>query len=165
MTELRQNYAIHNTCRSPHKRDARRQLIGPDRSKLNLNVGHLIIHRGRPLLVGGDVLRSVLPQLVALEASGMVEVFDYKSIRVDLKGMLGATAPVVAPVVAPVEPPPPPPPPAVEDIPPPPPVPEIEVPNAPPEEIPAPAVDSPEEEVTLVEGPSRGDKQGKKRNR
>ena len=60
--------------------------MGPDRSRLNIHVGGaLIVQRGRPLPISEPILIRHLNSLIDFEEKGLVEVFDHKSQRVDLK--------------------------------------------------------------------------------
>lgn len=82
----RQTYYVHNTSRDPKKKGQRLQQVGPDRSRLNIRIaGTMEVRRGRPLQVGDVILRRHLKELIELEEKGLVEVFDYRSQRVDLK--------------------------------------------------------------------------------
>lgn len=93
MTEQkRETFFIHNTSRDPRKRDARRQVVGPDRSRLNIRIGGgiLEVRRGRPLPVSGVVLRRYLLELRELESKGLVEVYDFRTQRVDLSRLSDA---------------------------------------------------------------------------
>jgi hypothetical protein len=82
----RQTYYVHNTSRDPKKKDQRLRQVGPDRSRLNIRIaGTMEVRRGRPLPVGDVILRRHLKELIELEEKGLVEVFDYRSQRVDLK--------------------------------------------------------------------------------
>ena len=80
----RESYLIHNTSRSAAKREIRRQLVGPDKSRLNLNIGKLVVRRGRPLQVSQSVLLSNIRELIDLEEKGLVEVFTSRSVRVSV---------------------------------------------------------------------------------
>lgn len=90
--QARETFYIHNTSRDPRKREIRRHLVGPDRSRLNLRIGGgtLEVRRGRPLPVSGVLLRRFLPELRDLEKKGLLEVFDHRSQRVDIEKLSDA---------------------------------------------------------------------------
>lgn len=80
-------YYIHNTTRSPHTRQIRRAVLGPESSTKNLFIGGglLRVVRGRPTPATEGVIRRVLAELVDKESKGLVAVYDSKSRRVDLR--------------------------------------------------------------------------------
>lgn len=99
MENVRESYLIHNTSRVAAKKFARQQLSGPDRSRLNLNIGKLVVRRGRPLQVSSSVLMCNLAALIDLEAKGLVEVFTARSGRVNLASLKQPTIEVVGTTV------------------------------------------------------------------
>lgn len=84
--KIRSTYFVHNTTRSIHKKEIRRHLVGPLRSQLNLKIGGgaMLVRRGRPISVSEVLLCQHLPELIDLEKKGLVEVYDHKTVRVNL---------------------------------------------------------------------------------
>ena len=155
-TATRETFYIHNTSRDPKKRDTRRLVTGPDRSRLNLHIGggKLVVRRGRPLAVAGTVMAPFIPEMIRLEEKGLLEVFDTKSVKADLGALAKAYGVGQVAQTAPTPPPAPaaPPPPSVEEALPPAPTPEpepeVEEPTLPPPPPPPPPV---EESAPAVE--------------
>jgi hypothetical protein len=66
------------------------------RSQLNLKIGggDIIVRRGRPQPVSEVILCRHLAELISLEDSGLVEVFNARSQRIDLRALSERKAPV-----------------------------------------------------------------------
>jgi len=83
---MAQTFYIHNTTRSPHTRDVRRSVPGPESSTKNIFIGGGILRvvRGRPMPVAEAFLRRHVPELLAKEKKGLIAVYNAKTQRVDL---------------------------------------------------------------------------------
>lgn len=83
---MAQTFYIHNTTRSPHTRDVRRSVPGPESSTKNIFIGGglLRVVRGRPVPVAEAFLRRHVPELLAKEKKGLIAVYNAKTQRVDL---------------------------------------------------------------------------------
>jgi len=123
-------YYLHNLTRDPTKRDARKQLVGPERSRKNLFLGGgmLRVMRGRPLPIREDIYKKLQREIEALVAKGLMKVTTTGDVDGKKKE---PEAPKAAPPPKPeLKPEPPPPEPElepmkVEEPPPPPPVEEV----------------------------------------
>lgn len=160
MTEQKRRvFTIHNTSRDPRKKELRRHLIGPDRSKRNLTLGGgvAVVRRGRPLTIGEPIFVRLVPELITLEGKGLVEVFDARSQPVNLKTFVPVVEdPPADPPAPPVEPPADAPPPPVEppvQEPPPAEPPVVEAPVEPPVQDDPPVVETPADPEPVVEAP------------
>lgn len=97
---MSQTFYIHNTTRSPHTRDLRRSLPGPESSTKNifLSGGLLRVVRGRPSPVTEAFLRRNLREIVEKESKGLLMVYTSTSQRLDLRTLEpipGSTPPPV----------------------------------------------------------------------
>lgn len=83
---MAQTFYIHNTARSPHTREVRRNVSGPESSTKNLFIGGglLRVVRGRPMPVAEAFLRKHVAELLTKESKGLIAVYNAKTQRVDL---------------------------------------------------------------------------------
>jgi len=80
-----QVFYIHNTTRSPHTRDLRRAVNGPESSTKNLFIGGAIrVVRGRPHAATESFIRRHIIELLDKEKKGLIQVFSMNSQRVDI---------------------------------------------------------------------------------
>jgi len=85
MEKIQELYYIHNTTRDPKTRDKRRQLVGPERSTKNLQLGGglLRVLRGRPSPVSRVILTRLAKDLSDKYQKGLVRVTNQRGQEID----------------------------------------------------------------------------------
>lgn len=96
------HFLIHNTTRSPHTKEIRRQVSGPDSSTKNLYIGGGLIRvvRGRPWPVSESFVQTHRRELMDKESKGLLFVSNQQYQRLDLSTL---TVVDPAPVAVPAE--------------------------------------------------------------
>jgi hypothetical protein len=90
-------YRVVSTCRSRHTRGVRR--LNPTHEGLTQYVGgvHRLV-RGRPVVLGEQQLRGMLPELKSKKAIGLLTVTTMQGAEVDLDTLVAEALPPPTPV-------------------------------------------------------------------
>lgn len=94
---MAETFYLHNTTRSPHTVDRRRQLTSDQRSKKNLIIGGgtVSVRRGRPTPVAGALVRQHAGEIAQLVENGLLRVTNGRQQEIDVSTMQPLTGKAV----------------------------------------------------------------------